>query len=315
MDSIQFPRPTEPFLDRSGLVSRWWYDYLRTLTSSAVLAEMQAQIAANAAAIAELQNAGGFSGNVVGIDSVFTYGQLADGTVWVTLQGDTLAPGATYYYGTGPDGAKGWYRLYDSMAAGVGLVITDSGYVVLGEVATPDDLPGSGNSGEAWRVLDQDPGLYVWDGAAFTLDPAADGTVGFRLAELPDSATGTLQGITRDAYGRVSGTTDATITGTSGQIEVANGDAAAGPPTLSLADVADAGGGTLQRFERDGKGRVSGTSAATTDDLSEGSSNLYFTDARAIAAVGGMAGGEILVTGEVGPVALTTNDETDWLYT
>lgn len=27
------------------------------------------------------------------------------------------------------------------------------------------------------------------------------------------------------------------------------------------------------------------------------------------------SGGEILVTGEIGPVALTTNDETDWLYT
>lgn len=27
------------------------------------------------------------------------------------------------------------------------------------------------------------------------------------------------------------------------------------------------------------------------------------------------SGGEILVTGEAGPVALTTNDETDWLYT
>lgn len=27
------------------------------------------------------------------------------------------------------------------------------------------------------------------------------------------------------------------------------------------------------------------------------------------------SGGEILVTGEAGPAALTTNDETDWLYT
>lgn len=27
------------------------------------------------------------------------------------------------------------------------------------------------------------------------------------------------------------------------------------------------------------------------------------------------SGGEILVTGSAGPTALTTNDETDWLYT
>ena len=43
----------------------------------------------------------------------------------------------------------------------------------------------------------------------------------------------------------------------------------------------------------------------TTDDLPEGVTNLYYTAGR----------GEILVTGEVGPVALTTDDETDWLYT
>lgn len=42
----------------------------------------------------------------------------------------------------------------------------------------------------------------------------------------------------------------------------------------------------------------------TTDDLPEGETNLYCTGGR----------GEILVTGAVGPVALTTNDETDWLY-
>lgn len=78
---------------------------------------------------------------------------------------------------------------------------------------------------------------------------------------------------------------------------------------------------------------------ATTDELEEGVTNLYYTDERVytkmkdvlvagentalvvddgaetitISVTGG--GGEILVTGEVGPVALTTNDETDWLYT
>jgi hypothetical protein len=50
--------------------------------------------------------------------------------------------------------------------------------------------------------------------------------------------------------------------------------------TLDLAEVADAGGGTLQRTAFDVYGRKTGTSAATTTDLPEGS-NLYFTDARA----------------------------------
>lgn len=75
------------------------------------------------------------------------------------------------------------------------------------------------------------------------------------------------------------------IAGTAGQIDVANGDAVAGPPTLSLADVADSGTGTLQKTAFDAKGRKTGTAAATTDDLGEGTTNLYYTNARADARV------------------------------
>lgn len=64
-------------------------------------------------------------------------------------------------------------------------------------------------------------------------------------------------------------------------IDVANGDGVAGNPTIGLADVPDAGGGTLQKTLRDEFGRLAGTSAATTDDLDEGAGNLYFTDSRA----------------------------------
>jgi len=88
--------------------------------------------------------------------------------------------------------------------------------------------------------------------------------------------------------------------------------------TATLKDLTDSGAGTaLVKITRDAKGRISGTSAATTSDLAEGA-NLYFTEARAVAAVeaAGISGSsEILVTGEVGPVAITTNDATDWLYT
>jgi len=62
-----------------------------------------------------------------------------------------------------------------------------------------------------------------------------DGVVTLGLADLADSGAGTLQAVTVDEKGRVTGTRDATITGTAQQIDVANGDAAAGLPTLSLA--------------------------------------------------------------------------------
>ena len=42
----------------------------------------------------------------------------------------------------------------------------------------------------------------------------------------------------------------------------------------------------------------------STDDIPEGSRNKFVRT----------GSGEILVTGEVGPVMLTTNDETDFLY-
>lgn len=63
-------------------------------------------------------------------------------------------------------------------------------------------------------------------------------------------------------------------------IAVTNGDGVVGDPTVALAELANAGGGTLQKTARDGYGRLAGTSAATTTDLSEGV-NLYYTDARA----------------------------------
>lgn len=99
-----------------------------------------------------------------------------------------------------------------------------------------------------------------------------------------DSGTGALKGITLDAWGRVTGTTDATITGTAGRVTVTNGNAAAGVPTIDLAEVADTGGGSLLKFIRDAWGRITGTSTPTTTDLAEGS-NLYFTAARVLATV------------------------------
>jgi len=112
----------------------------------------------------------------------------------------------------------------------------------------------------------------------------ASGVSSFDLTNLTDSGTGALLATTFDAKGRKTGSRAATITGTAGRIAVANGDASAGLPTVDLDTLADAGGGALLRFVRDAWGRLSGTSAATTSDLAEGS-NLYFTAVRVLATV------------------------------
>ena len=60
-----------------------------------------------------------------------------------------------------------------------------------------------------------------------------------------------------------------------------------GVVTLGLSDVADSGqGDRLVKLTRDAKGRISGTSPATSDDLPEGKAHLYHTQERVQDALG-----------------------------
>lgn len=79
------------------------------------------------------------------------------------------------------------------------------------------------------RTLQQGAGITIINPAGEAGDPAIG------LADVPDSGAGVLLATTFDAKGRKTGSRPATITGTSTQIDVANGNAAAGLPTLSLA--------------------------------------------------------------------------------
>lgn len=110
--------------------------------------------------------------------------------------------------------------------------------------------------------------------------------------------------------------------------------------TIALRTLSDSGTGTFKLIDRDSYGRISGSADGDSDDVPEGATNLYFTAERVddrvaallvagdnvtldyddtantltVSATGG-GSSEILVTGAAGPVALTTEDETDWLYT
>ena len=77
---------------------------------------------------------------------------------------------------------------------------------------------------------------------------------------------------------------------------------------ISLRPLADSGvGDALVKITRDAYGRVEGTEAATTDDLPEGSTNLYHTDARR---------SEVLVADGMSapPVMLTNEAEEDFIH-
>lgn len=178
------PRHTEPVVDpRSGIVTKAWADYflrLSTQQSSDDLAQLYQQLAGR---VSELEEGGALGFQIFGQDSIILNGSTQPGSVLIiTLEGDQEAPADTSYYGTGPDGVKGWYP-------------------VSGTIQVVD--------GELTKAVDAD-----------------------------------------------------------------------GVTTLGLADVPDSGAGTLQKTQFDGKGRKTGTAAATTTDLPEGT-NLYYTDARA----------------------------------
>lgn len=81
----------------------------------------------------------------------------------------------------------------------------------------------------ATRTLQQGAGITISNPAGEAGDPVIS------LADVPDSGVGVLLATTFDAKGRKTGSRPATITGTAAQINVANGNASAGLPTLSLA--------------------------------------------------------------------------------
>lgn len=170
------PGQGEPIAGRDGRVSRAWANYFAQLALAQTGDDLRQLYEALAARVAEL--ADGQTLRIIGRNSVNSAGTSV---VEIQLVGDELAPGNTEYYGTGPDGAKGFYPVADAI-----------------EVEDAD--------------LDKVVGV--------------DGVI-----------------------------------------------------TLSLADVPDAGGGTLQKTAFDAKGRKTGTSAATTDDLSEGTTNQYWKEA------------------------------------
>lgn len=95
----------------------------------------------------------------------------------------------------------------------------------------------------------------------------------FRLADIEDPGM-----LSMDSDGNIYGLT---IEGVSGEVEVSSGDGEDGNPLIGLADVPVEEGGSLTKVGFDSKGRRTHEDSASTDDLSEGVNNLYFTDDRA----------------------------------
>lgn len=245
------PRPDAELLNRQwqGRPASEWYTFWQQLLQFVrENGGTQADIAALEARVAALEADGATDAVIQGLYSVAVLGSLEDGTVTVQLVNDTDTPGNTYYYGTGPTGAKGWFTVASAFTAtqpGIELVTGSDGVT---DVRPDDDL-------EAVEAL---------------------ATTG--LAARTAANTWATRAIAAGAG-----------------VSIANGDGVAGNPTVAVLDeyVQDLMSTTL----------VAGSNVTIT-----------YNDAAGTITIAA-SGSEILVTGAVGPVALTTEDETDWLYT
>lgn len=196
MTNRMVPRPQAAMVDNAGLPTREWYRYFSDMDGSngtGVTTESLMQtIFARKPWLKEPPR-------IFGIKSIQTTGSVAEGLLYLTLDGDSDHPGPGCAYMISTDNHKGWFR--------IATVIRTS----------------------------------------------------------PDVSRNEVDGVV----------------------------------TLGLADVADSGqGDRLVKFTRDAKGRVSGTSPATSDDLAEGKAHLYYTQERVQEVLGASidASEEIVLT-------------------
>lgn len=153
------------------------------------------------------------------------------------------------------------------------------------------------------KIIDITPGATVGatigkdvrnpDGSLFVpAQPSSPSQVSKTAWELilyiPPNVTALANTATTGLYAITAAGASATreIEPVAGETTVSNGSGVSGNPQVGLADVTPAAGGTLQKYGFDAKGRRTLQEAATTDNLAEGVTNLYFTDERAQDAVG-----------------------------
>lgn len=132
--------------------------------------------------------------------------------------------------GISPDaGIRGFYSIITQGTLAAGIVQIG----LQGDVASPGftQYYGSDTTGaKGWFNVSDTLAVTSY----LTKTVTDTGATTFDLADAGNTASGTLQAITVDAKGRVTGTRDATIMGTDGHIAVANGNASAGRPTIDL---------------------------------------------------------------------------------
>ena len=124
--------------------------------------------------------------------------------------------------------------------------------------------------------------IYNGGGGGTPSAPGTTITAWSLILDIPANVTALASTATTGLYAITGAGTSATreIQPTVGRTSVSNGDGVAGDPVIDLAVVVNSGvGAAIMKRTIDAWGRVSGSESATTDDLTEGASNLYFPEA------------------------------------
>lgn len=174
--TFPIPRANAPLIVSGGMPTREWYSYWQNLQAYSG-GPSNAELANDITIIAEkLGSPDGTPENippitptkVEGLDSVAVTTSLS-GIVQVSLQGDVDTPGNTYYYGTGPTGAKGYYTVASTFlgtADNIDLSTNASGITTIAISAT---YPGQASIVTVGTIT-----TGVWHGTA--IDAAHGGT-------------------------------------------------------------------------------------------------------------------------------------------
>lgn len=184
MPTAGLPRAQAQISDQRGYPTREWYAFFSRLLDESTDAGLSAQIQSILDRLKQLEAGSIADLSIIGLNSVSVVGQPSSGRVTITLEGDAEAPGATWYYGTGPDGARGWYQLSDGFDVTTDLTKTVDPTT---NVTTFDlaDLSNTG-VGAALVKITRDAKGRVEGTEAATTDDLPEGTTNRYFPEAPE---------------------------------------------------------------------------------------------------------------------------------
>ncbi len=186
------PNPSQAIAAPNGTPTHSWYNWLLALDAlfTASDAGMQAQITAIALALGSPDGTVERIpplrldvGNVIGQASIRSLGLLANGSVFLSLEGDEVTPGTTHYYGTNSSGEKGWFPVADTLQTSTLSLSVDP---VTGVISVDlPDLPNSGVGSTLVKITRDSKGRVEGSEQASAED--------LPVASLPGATYSTLQ--------------------------------------------------------------------------------------------------------------------------